>query len=335
MNLYSVQKLCYSNEKVVFKCSTNYFLRNLSLWVLLFFIFYFSFLLSVNAQTNSNQIYYKQGFDNIYQQDFAAAVRSFQQALKISPEDDNSRRGLAIALVGVEKFAEASREIAKLLAHSPKDSDLLELSAKTFWQQKRFVEAEAVIKRRLELENVKAENWAIYGDILDAQRKTIEAIKAYKSAVNMLPDSVDYRYALGALYWKIIRFDEAEREFLEILKIKPEEPRASFNLGDIYLSRDEAQKAIPFLKTAAESFQEEYDVHFALGRAFLKNGNFDKAIEELQLAIKLRPEIAEGYYQLGIALQKLGRRNEAKAAFEKVKELQKSKLESEKLPKNQ
>ncbi|MDQ3042942.1 MAG: tetratricopeptide repeat protein, partial [Acidobacteriota bacterium] len=114
-----------------------------------------------------------------------------------------------------------------------------------------------------------------------------------------------------------------------ILKREPNEPRASFNLGDIYLTNGEAAKAVPFLETALKNFPDEFDTRFALGRAYLLTNKYQTAIEQLESAVKLRPEIAEGFYQLGLALQKSGRREEANIAFKKTQELQNTKRLSE------
>ncbi len=285
---------------------------------------------AIYAQTIS-ALQLQEGLSLLQNQNFESALIKFQAILQAEPMNDAARRGLAIALVGVEKFAEASREIAKLLARSPKDKQLLEMAAQTFWQQKRFVETEAVLKRRMILDDARAEIWALYGDALDAQRKTIEAVSAYENAVRLDSDSINFRYALGSLYWKQVRYEDAKREFLEILRRSPNEPRASFNLGDIYLTNGDAVKALPLLENSAKAFPNQFDTRFAFGRALLATDKYQSAIAELQSAIKLRPEIAEGYYQLGLALQRVGRREEAKTAFEKVRDLQKAKRELESL----
>lgn len=271
------------------------------------------------------------GLQFVREQKFAEAVTPLQTVLYYENDNETARKALALALIGTDRFAEASREIAKLLAKNPKDEKLLEFAAQNFLIQKRYREAEAVLRRRIELENLTPEIWARFGDTLDAQKKTAEAITAYEKAVALAPDSITLRYALGALFWKAIRYTEAEAVFLEILKREPEEPRASFNLGDIYLTRNEAEKAVPFLETAARAFPDEFDTRFALGRAYLAVGDTEKAVEELQAAVKLNPQIAEGFYHLGRALQRAGRRDEAKEATRKAQELQRLKRESESL----
>ncbi|MEO6588406.1 MAG: tetratricopeptide repeat protein, partial [Pyrinomonadaceae bacterium] len=159
--------------------------------------------------------------------------------------------------------------------------------------------------------------------------RTIEAVSIYQKVVKMRSDSIDYRYALGSLYWKLIRYQDAEREFLEILKRHPAEPRASFNLGDIYLTNGDGAKAIPFLEVSAKAFPDEFDTRFALGRAYISTKNYQSAIENLEIAVKLRPTIAESFYQLAVALQKSGRRAEARTAFNKARDLQNAKRQAE------
>lgn len=277
---------------------------------------------SIQAQMQTDSDYYKQGLELLSKQDYAAAAHSFQLALQAAPGSDSARRGLAVALVGAEKFPEASREIAKALAAAPKDAKLLELAAQCFWHQKRFSETETVLRRRLDLGGERAELWSFYGDALDVQKKTIQAAVAYEKAVRLAPDSITLRYALGAFYWKLIRYDEAEREFLKILSLQPNEPRASFNLGDIYLTNGSAAKAIPFLENAANAFPNEFDTRFALGRALLAVNKLEPALVELQAAVELKPEIAEGHFHLGRALQRVGRSGEAKTQMLKAKNLQ-------------
>lgn len=310
------------------------FIRQINSAKILLLIFLFSF--GVAAQTADETAEkvkenLQAGLQFVQEQKFAEAVAPLQTVLYYERDNEAARKALALALIGTDRFAEASREIAKLLAKNPKDEKLLEFAAQNFLIQKRYAEAEAVLRRRIELANLTPEIWARFGDVLDAQKKTNEAITAYEKAVALAPDSITLRYALGALFWKAIRYDEAEKVFLEILKREPNEPRASFNLGDIYLTRGEAEKAVPFLETAMKAFPDEFDTRFALGRAYLAVGKAEKAVEELQTAVKLNSQIAEGYYHLGRALQRAGRSDEAKKATEKARELQRLKLESESL----
>lgn len=58
-------------------------------------------------------------------------VSPLRRTLSIEPENDGARRSLAVTLVGSERFREATREIAQLLARAPRDAGLLELTAQS------------------------------------------------------------------------------------------------------------------------------------------------------------------------------------------------------------
>ena len=254
--------------------------------------------------------------------EYAGAITPLRQALALESNNDGARRALAIALVGHGKLQEASREIAQLLFHSPEDTALLELAAKSFMQQRRYHEAATVLQRRLRLPNTTAFLWSQYGDALDGAGRTPEALEAYRKAVELDPESTITRYGLGYLHWKLYQYDDAERELLEVLRRSPNDPRASFTLGDLYLTRGDAKRALPLLETAQASYPNEFDTRFALGRALVLTGKLKEGVDELRTAVKLDDTIADGHFQLGRALMKAGLSEEGKAELRKAQSLQ-------------
>jgi tetratricopeptide (TPR) repeat protein len=253
--------------------------------------------------------------------EYGGAITPLRQALVLEPNNDGARRALAIALMGQEKYQEASREIAQLLFHAPEDAALLELAARSFMQQRRYQEAATVLQRRLRVPNTTAFLWSQYGDALDGAGRTPEALEAYKNAVKLDPESTITRYGLGYLHWKLYQYDDAERELLEVLRRSPNDPRASFTLGDLYLTRGDAQRALPLLETAQASYPNEFDTRFALGRALVLTGKLKEGVEELRTAVKLDDTIADGHFQLGRALMKTGLTEEGKRELQKAQAL--------------
>lgn len=265
--------------------------------------------------------YFNIGLTLVRKGEYAGAIAPLREALSLEPNHDGARRALAIALVGQEKYQDASREIAQLLFRSPEDAALLELAAKSFLQQQRYSEAATVLQRRLRLPNANAFLWSQYGDALDGAGRTPEALEAYGKAVKLDPESTITRYGLGYLYWKLYQYDDAERELLEVLRRAPKDPRASFTLGDLYLTRGDAQRALPLLETARAAYPKEFDTRFALGRALVLTGKLEQGIEELEAAVTLDDTIADGHFQLGRALMKAGRSGEGKRELEKAQSL--------------
>jgi tetratricopeptide (TPR) repeat protein len=261
--------------------------------------------------------------------EFAAAINPLKVALMLESDNDAARRALALALVGLERFPEASREIARLLARSPRDATLLEMAAQCFMRQRRYGEATIVLKRRLDLGNETSQLWAQYGDALDGANRTIEALEAYKRAVALAPDSTITRYGLGYLYWKLYRYDEAERELTEVLHRDSKDARAAFTLGDLYLTKGDAKRALPFLEMAAQDYPAEFDTRFALGRALVLTGESKRGIEELRAAVRLDDSISDGHFQLGRALVQAGSSDEGKRELDRARKLQEATRDAE------
>ncbi|HYK20486.1 MAG TPA: tetratricopeptide repeat protein [Pyrinomonadaceae bacterium] len=266
--------------------------------------------------------YFNTGLALVRKNDYANAINPLRQALLLEPTNDGARRALAIALMGQQRYQEASREIAQLLFRSPEDAALLELAADSFLRQRRYLEAVKVLERRLKLPKVNSFIWSQFGDALDGAGRTPEAAEAYKKAVEIDPESTLTRYGLGYLYWKLYRYDDAERELLEVLRRAPKEPRASFTLGDLYLTKGDAKRALPLLEVARAAYPNEFDTRFALGRALLLTGDTNRGIEELRAAVKLDDTIADGHFQLGRALIKTGNKEEGESELKKAQTLQ-------------
>lgn len=273
--------------------------------------------------------YFNRGLTLVRIGSYAEAVSPLRRALLIEPGNDGARRSLAVALVGSERFREATREIAQLLARAPRDAGLLELAAQSFMRQHRYAEAALVLRQRLDLSDTTSQLWAQYGDALDGSARTPEAAEAYLKAVEINPESTLIRYGLGYLYWKLYRYDDAERELQEVLRRDSKDPRAAFTLGDLYLTKGTPQHALPLLELAAAAYQNEFDTRFALGRALVLSGDSKRGIEELRIAVRLNNSIADGHFQLGRALMQAGSKEEGKRELEMARALNEKKRAAE------
>jgi tetratricopeptide (TPR) repeat protein len=253
--------------------------------------------------------------------DYKNAVAPLRQTLDLDPNNHGAKRALAVALIGAGLNSEATPVLGQLVSGFPEDPALLELAAQHYMRERLYADAANVLERRLSLPKPTSFLWAQYGDALDGTGRTPEAADAYRKAVELDPESTLTRYGLGYLYWKLYRYDDAERELTEVLRRAPKDPRASFTLGDLYLTKGDAQRALPFLEVARAAYPKEFDTRFALGRAFVLTGDLEKGIEELRTAVSLDATIADGHFQLGRALIKAGKSDEGKQELQKAQAL--------------
>ncbi|MBT8363715.1 MAG: tetratricopeptide repeat protein [Deltaproteobacteria bacterium] len=100
------------------------------------------------------------------------------------------------------------------------------------------------------------------------------------------------------------RYDEALRNFLKAIQIKPNFVQAQYNLGILYDKLDETNKAIEHYRIAVKINPNYEKAHNNLGVALLKQDKTDEAIESFRMALQLDPSFAIAHINLGAALSK-------------------------------
>ena len=150
------------------------------------------------------------------------------------------------------------------------------------------------------LENQKAEKEK---DVKKIQDYLSRAIDQGKLAVNTNPNSVSnwegmiivYRnaalYATGAVDW-------IERSYQEALKLEPTNPVLVNGIGQVYLTKGEADKAAEYFNRAIALKKDFADPHYNLALVYKDKKEYDKAIEEMNLYLKAVPDSTEAKTEL-------------------------------------
>jgi tetratricopeptide (TPR) repeat protein len=95
-------------------------------------------------------------------------------------------------------------------------------------------------------------------DTLDAKGRTrsekafLKAVEAYKKWLDANPNDDTAHYNLGRTYNKLNKDEEAEKEFREAVKLKPEDTEYQTELGNILIKLAKYREAIGPLKKAIE-----------------------------------------------------------------------------------
>lgn len=111
-------------------------------------------------------------------------------------------------------------------------------------------------------------------------------------------------------------FGEAARMFETVLGIDPEHTAAMVNLGAVYYSLGQLDKAINQYQQALELEPNDAGIHSNLAAAFFQKNDMSRALTEYQLAVELDPTLAEAHFGLGVTYMLLERPDEAILAFE-------------------
>jgi tetratricopeptide (TPR) repeat protein len=103
---------------------------------------------------------------------------------------------------------------------------------------------------------------------------------------------------LGLAYLEENKLEEAEAEFLKIIKLDPDEVMGYANLGIVYLRLGSFDKAEEWLHKAIRMEPEDPDVRLILAKVYEMGGAPDKAISELEKIMEFSPGHVKSLFNL-------------------------------------
>jgi Tfp pilus assembly protein PilF len=181
-----------------------------------------------------------------------------------------------------------------------------------------------------------------------------KALQEFRKALAAGSRDPDIHVGLGRAYQLKGAYEEAEKEYLLALKLRPDHPLTENNLGDLYLAMGRLDDAKRFFGKAAANLafanaevsyaglgyahflEGEYlesigaykkalahngryaQAHLKLGETYYAMDKTDRAIGEFRQALELNGNYVQAHFQLGLAYMKLGDSAKAAASLRKV-----------------
>jgi Flp pilus assembly protein TadD len=162
--------------------------------------------------------------------------------------------------------------------------------------------------------------------------KVDDAIAAFQKAIGTNPDNAGLHYNLGVAFEKKDNLEEAQKQYQEAAKLKPDMGEAFLALGNSLLTvagtaatpelkNKKFEEAAEALKKATELIPQSYPAFYNLGVAYSNGGKYVEAEGAYRKACEVSPNEPVAHYQLGMSLLGQSKNAEAKAEFQKYLEL--------------
>ena len=149
-------------------------------------------------------------------------------------------------------------------------------------------------------------------------------LASFQEAVRLDPGVALYHNTLGVVYLHYLsKPTEAQAEFQKAIDLDPTYAEAVTNLGVTLAQQGRWADAIAaYRKAISLPIYPSPEVAYAnLGWAYLNLGKPREAEESYRAAIQLQPSFPQAYYFLGVVLDREGRKDEAKVAFRRARDL--------------
>jgi serine/threonine-protein kinase len=223
-----------------------------------------------------------------------AAIKEFEQALKVNPNYAPALAGLGQAYwIGYQR------------QHKPKD-----------WLDKALDRCQAALKVNPQL----PEGHACLGDIYNSTGQYQQAVKSLESAARLKPDDVSILGDLGDAYDKNGNTKEAEATYQRLIRMRPDYWAVYNWLGVFYFAHGRYADAAEQFRKVTEISPDNARAYSNLGAMFLLLGKYPDSVAASRHSIELQPS-KDAYENLGAAYFYLRQYSGSIDAFQSARKL--------------
>ena len=202
-----------------------------------------SFLEVVAARPDDPDAYYNLGTLSLRRNDFPAARRYLQQALKLRPNYPEAWNNLGMMAAQEGRPEEAIDNFQQSLVLRPKYAVALLNLGNMYRRQRNFDKAQESLSHALELQPEDPEiNYSL--GMLYAQQDQMQRASDYlRRAIELRPDYPEALNNLGVLFVRAKDYATAEQEFKTGIQVAPGYDQSYLNLARLYAMQSDKEQA--------------------------------------------------------------------------------------------
>ena len=146
------------------------------------------------------------------------------------------------------------------------------------------------------------------------------AIRELQKSARQKPDSVDTHEALAEAYFNKRDFENAAAEMKRAIALDPNDERAQYNLGLIYMEQKQPQKAEDIFTQLLKVHPNSANGHAGMARVLTYNGHYTEALAEYRRVAEIDSLYPGINYRIGVLEARLNHPDEAIAALLKQRQ---------------
>lgn len=287
------------------------------------------------------------GMAHLAKRDAAKATKAFRKAVNIAPKEPHAIYMLGVGLSATGQLEQAGKKFEEALALKADYLEPLAGLAQLAYARKKPEAALARVERQLRVVPASGPFHHLLGKIQLTRGESKTAEQSFLRAIKLEPKLLASYMALGALYGREKRYDEAlakaeqarkiypknlgahmlvgviqqqkgaveqaKKTYERALELNPRFGPAANNLAYLYAEHGgDKEKALALAQTAKEVLPNDPSVSDTLGWVLYKRGLYDGALNHLTRSASRLSKNPEVQYHLGMTYYKLGNKKAAK-----------------------
>ena len=168
----------------------------------------------------------------------------------------------------------------------------MHICAVTYFKIGRHNDAQSMLNKLIQRVNITPQLMSLSGDINKAKGNSDAAIKDYRRAVSMAPQTPELHYNLALGLFDKLELSEAIIVLKLSIALRPDYVKALILLGRCLAGTQQYADALNTLTKSTRLEPANQTAHYRLGRFHIHRGNADNARESLETALKINPQLS-------------------------------------------
>jgi len=232
------------------------------------------------------------------QQQYAQSADAYERASQLDPWSFKDFFNLGKVSQILKQFERAVNAYVAAAKLDPKHYEAHLGAAKCYFELKDMDAAQQYAQKAKELDASQADPEALLGDILAEKKEHLEAIAAYRRALELQGNQPKIMIALARAYLRTGRFSSAKELLADVIVAEPDNAVAHQYMGFAQLKLKETEAAVESYKTAVKLNENDWMARKSLGVAYMlwamQNNNDEKikalAMEQWNISLQINPD---------------------------------------------
>src|SRR5450759_2542293 len=227
--------------------------------------------------------------------DYEEALKAYEQALHLDPNDARAYNGKGNALYNLKLYNEALAAYEQAVRLAPNHARSFYGKGTALYSLKNYHEALAAYEQAIRLDPKYASPHNGKGNALYNLKRYEEALAAHEEAIRLDPNEANYRTNKGNDLQDLKRYNEALAAYEQAVRLDPNYARAYNGKGNALYSLKRFDEALVAYEQTIHLVPNYARAYNGKGNVLRDLRQYEEALAAYEQAIRLAPDYAAAY----------------------------------------
>ncbi|NOT27589.1 MAG: tetratricopeptide repeat protein [Acidobacteria bacterium] len=273
---------------------------------------------ATKADADLTQAYYVMGLAYSQQREVEKAQLAFNEVLRLEPRAFEAQLALSRLYLETGNIDLALELAGNASVKAPNAPAVREAIIRASLARGNLARAENEVRALIAQYPKRATGHVLQGDLNVAQKNLTAAERAYRAAIDLVPQSPAANLGLVKIDIARGRRRAAIEQVNQMVENGKDNTDVLLLAARSYVTLNEWGQAERVLRTALATEPQNFEAYGLLGSLYLLQGKLDGALKEFQTAASHDPESVVAHTMTGIIYERQQRRADAKEAYRRA-----------------